>query len=197
MSSENAWLTARNLLVVRMDNAGDIVMLGPALRAINRSCSLGEELEDSRQQIFFDADSVVAHLDRRPTLGYRQREIDAGAVVGVLRRIVEQVANDLRKPHRIAIAPHRFVGERHQQPERVRPDVEDCDSHGRHSLHRIGRQSSAHEPILAMVALSAAITRAGSGANCSFAPNFCPGPIAYVRKSRSDFAFDELCGTSA
>lgn len=34
MSSENAWLTARNLLVVRMDNAGDIVMLGPALRAI-------------------------------------------------------------------------------------------------------------------------------------------------------------------
>ena len=34
MSTENPWLNARNLLVVRMDNAGDIVMLGPALRAI-------------------------------------------------------------------------------------------------------------------------------------------------------------------
>jgi ADP-heptose:LPS heptosyltransferase len=34
MSAGNPWLTATNLLVVRMDNAGDIVMLGPALRAI-------------------------------------------------------------------------------------------------------------------------------------------------------------------
>lgn len=34
MSDGNPWLAARNLLVVRMDNAGDIVMLGPALRAI-------------------------------------------------------------------------------------------------------------------------------------------------------------------
>jgi ADP-heptose:LPS heptosyltransferase len=34
MSAGNPWLAARNLLVVRMDNAGDIVMLGPALRAI-------------------------------------------------------------------------------------------------------------------------------------------------------------------
>lgn len=34
MSAEHRWLAARNLLVVRMDNAGDIVMLGPALRAI-------------------------------------------------------------------------------------------------------------------------------------------------------------------
>jgi ADP-heptose:LPS heptosyltransferase len=34
MRAGNPWLTARNLLAVRMDNAGDIVMLGPALRAI-------------------------------------------------------------------------------------------------------------------------------------------------------------------
>ncbi|MFN8663367.1 MAG: glycosyltransferase family 9 protein [Thermomicrobiales bacterium] len=34
MSNDNPWLAARNLLVVRMDNAGDIVMLGPALRAV-------------------------------------------------------------------------------------------------------------------------------------------------------------------
>jgi ADP-heptose:LPS heptosyltransferase len=34
MSNDNPWLAARNLLVVRMDNAGDIVMLGPSLRAI-------------------------------------------------------------------------------------------------------------------------------------------------------------------
>ena len=34
MSDMNPWLAARNLLAVRLDNAGDIVMLGPALRAI-------------------------------------------------------------------------------------------------------------------------------------------------------------------
>lgn len=34
MSAGNPWLAARNLLVVRLDNAGDVVMLGPALRAI-------------------------------------------------------------------------------------------------------------------------------------------------------------------
>ncbi len=30
----NPWLAVRNLLAVRLDNAGDVVMLGPALRAI-------------------------------------------------------------------------------------------------------------------------------------------------------------------
>ena len=34
MSAGNSWREARNLLAVRLDNAGDIVMLGPALRAI-------------------------------------------------------------------------------------------------------------------------------------------------------------------
>jgi ADP-heptose:LPS heptosyltransferase len=34
MSDMNPWLTARNLLAVRLDNAGDVVMVGPALRAI-------------------------------------------------------------------------------------------------------------------------------------------------------------------
>jgi len=34
VSAGNSWLAARNLLAVRLDNAGDVVMLGPALRAI-------------------------------------------------------------------------------------------------------------------------------------------------------------------
>jgi ADP-heptose:LPS heptosyltransferase len=34
MSAGNPWIAARNLLAVRLDNAGDVVMLGPALRAI-------------------------------------------------------------------------------------------------------------------------------------------------------------------
>jgi ADP-heptose:LPS heptosyltransferase len=34
MSAGNPWLEARNLLAVRLDNAGDVVMLGPALRSI-------------------------------------------------------------------------------------------------------------------------------------------------------------------
>ena len=28
------WLDARNILAVRLDNIGDVVMLGPALRAV-------------------------------------------------------------------------------------------------------------------------------------------------------------------
>src|SRR5689334_22778294 len=33
----NDWLECRSFLAVRMDNAGDVVMLGPALRAIKES----------------------------------------------------------------------------------------------------------------------------------------------------------------
>jgi ADP-heptose:LPS heptosyltransferase len=33
----NGWLEARNLLVVRLDNTGDVIMLGPALRAIKQA----------------------------------------------------------------------------------------------------------------------------------------------------------------
>ena len=31
------WLSARHLLAVRLDNSGDIVMLGPALRAVKET----------------------------------------------------------------------------------------------------------------------------------------------------------------
>jgi ADP-heptose:LPS heptosyltransferase len=43
MSAGNPWLAAQNLLAVRLDNAGDVVMLGPALRAIkttSRECQI-------------------------------------------------------------------------------------------------------------------------------------------------------------
>lgn len=33
----NDWLTARNILAVRLDNMGDVVMLGPALRAVKQT----------------------------------------------------------------------------------------------------------------------------------------------------------------
>ncbi len=33
----NAWLAARNILAVRLDNTGDMVMLGPALRAVKET----------------------------------------------------------------------------------------------------------------------------------------------------------------
>ena len=33
----NEWLAAKNILAVRLDNIGDVVMLGPALRAVNES----------------------------------------------------------------------------------------------------------------------------------------------------------------
>lgn len=37
MSAANGWLQARNILAVRMDNIGDVVMLGPALRALKET----------------------------------------------------------------------------------------------------------------------------------------------------------------
>jgi ADP-heptose:LPS heptosyltransferase len=37
MNATHPWLQARNLLAVRLDNAGDVVMLGPALRAIKQT----------------------------------------------------------------------------------------------------------------------------------------------------------------
>ncbi len=33
----NEWLTARNILAVRLDNIGDVIMLGPALRAVKET----------------------------------------------------------------------------------------------------------------------------------------------------------------
>jgi ADP-heptose:LPS heptosyltransferase len=37
MSVANPWLAAQELLAIRLDNAGDVVMLGPALRAVKRT----------------------------------------------------------------------------------------------------------------------------------------------------------------
>jgi len=39
MTDVNKWLAARNILAVRLDNIGDILMLGPALRAIKENSS--------------------------------------------------------------------------------------------------------------------------------------------------------------
>jgi len=33
----SGWMEARNILAVRQDNLGDVVMLGPALRAVKRT----------------------------------------------------------------------------------------------------------------------------------------------------------------
>ncbi|HZU03438.1 MAG TPA: hypothetical protein VFA10_27475, partial [Ktedonobacteraceae bacterium] len=33
----NEWLLARNILAVRLDNIGDVIMLGPALRAVKET----------------------------------------------------------------------------------------------------------------------------------------------------------------
>src|SRR4051794_33577674 len=33
----NEWLAARNILAIRPDNVGDVIMLGPALRAIKET----------------------------------------------------------------------------------------------------------------------------------------------------------------
>lgn len=37
MSEMKGWLTAKNILAVRMDNIGDVIMLGPALRAVKET----------------------------------------------------------------------------------------------------------------------------------------------------------------
>ena len=37
MNGVNEWLAARNMLAVRLDNLGDVLMLGPALRAVKET----------------------------------------------------------------------------------------------------------------------------------------------------------------
>lgn len=39
----NGWAEARNILAVRLDNTGDVVMLGPALRAVKEAAGGGSE----------------------------------------------------------------------------------------------------------------------------------------------------------
>ena len=78
----------------------------PAMRS-----RLHEQVEHARQQLRRDADAVVAHADhraRRPRARPRRRI--RPPPVGVLGRVVEQVDDDLREPHRVAVEPQRRLG---------------------------------------------------------------------------------------
>ena len=103
---------------------------------------------------------------------------------------------------------HRLVGGHPQHPsvefelrelpvEKAGFGLDDARSHERpSSRHGCGPWvtklglTGYDEPIFAIVFLFAASTPAGSVANWSFGANFWPGPIAYVRKSRSACPFD-------
>ena len=74
---------------------------------------LREQLEDFRQARPARMPTPLSRTDdRRPDRrAARARELDLAAVVRVLRRVVEQVAEDLREPHRIGVELERLAAE--------------------------------------------------------------------------------------
>ena len=78
-----------------------------ALRAIERPLTLHERLEDLRQQLRRDAQSIVAHPEHGlPTLS-GQCNADDSAGPRVLDGIREDIGKDLLDPDRIAVNPVR------------------------------------------------------------------------------------------
>src|SRR3954462_3015381 len=75
----------------------------PALGAIERSLTLGEEVEDAAEQILLDARAVVADGDDDLVALAPAGEGDPPARVRVLRGVGEQVREHLGEPHRIAV----------------------------------------------------------------------------------------------
>ncbi len=82
----------------------------PAARALQRLVALDEALEDVLEQLARNAVAVVG--DRKKRLAATATQFDADVPGGrrELCGVGEQVAHDLGQPHRIAIDPHRPVG---------------------------------------------------------------------------------------
>src|SRR5689334_5723688 len=70
----NEWLAARNILAVRLDNAGDVIMLGPALRAV-RETSPGARLTLLASRAGAAAATLLPWLDRVITYRASWQEI--------------------------------------------------------------------------------------------------------------------------
>ena len=105
-----------------------------ALRPLQRTVFLREQVEDVRQHFGVDAGTVVLHAHEDAILvpAFR-REDDLPAVRGVLGGVVEQVGENLRQPRRIGVHINGFRRELHRQRVPGLVDERAADFHG--ALH--------------------------------------------------------------
>src|SRR5262249_44246551 len=82
----------------------------PPGRAIERTIRLREKIKDARQQLTFNAHAIVTNSDLRIVGAARALavDLDLAAIWGVLRRIVEQVNEDLLDAGGVGIRPDRI-----------------------------------------------------------------------------------------
>ena len=105
----------------------------PALAAIEPAVTLREHLEDVRQELRLDADSVVAHANADAAAVGRDVQLDVAAVGRVLGGVVQHVAEDLAQAREVAEHPDRRVG--HVDRQRVALRIDERP----HDLERCAR----------------------------------------------------------
>lgn len=88
----------------------------PALPAIARAFSPREHLEHLGQHLGRDAHARVADGNRRRIALVPDADHDIAAIIRVLGRVAEQIGENLRQAHGVALDPQRFVRLRHAQP---------------------------------------------------------------------------------
>ena len=77
----------------------------PPARPCKRLLALFERLEEATQQLGVEPDPTIAHADLNGRTGGAQRQRHLSARRGKLRRILEQVSDDLRETRRVALDP--------------------------------------------------------------------------------------------
>src|SRR5688572_24298329 len=80
-----------------------------ALIASSAALAAREDLEQLRKLLRRNTVAAVADRDERCVAVATRGDLDLPALVRVLRGVVEQVAEDLREPHRIGIQHQRLV----------------------------------------------------------------------------------------
>src|SRR5262245_1478434 len=81
-----------------------------AVRAFHGRSGLGEHLEDAREDVARDSNARVPDSDDRVVPFLLRRKPEPAAGVGELRRVVQQVRDDLRQTCRVSLDIKRFDG---------------------------------------------------------------------------------------
>ena len=112
----------------------------PPCGAPDTAALTAEHLEDACQSVRRDADPVVAHRQLDPVALAPRRQRQHAAVRRVLGRVVQQVRQDLRQSHRIALDPQRLARQRDVEAVTAGQDHRlaglDGIAHHRRQLHR-------------------------------------------------------------
>jgi hypothetical protein len=78
----------------------------PALHTFERRPSLGKRRKQPRLHIGRDADAVVANGDQDLISRQLGRKAYAPPGIGILGRVDQQIAEDLRQPYRVSLQRH-------------------------------------------------------------------------------------------